>query len=300
MGRVEDQLLWAHDVKGEFSVKQLSKLLLEGEGDDSIFAFNRIWKLKVPPKVCNFLWLLAIDRVPTKDFLIKRGVKIQAILNVCPWCNRELERADHLFFKLVNNFEEFYSSCFKVKFVGSCKSLWLIAITASCWSIWLVRNKIVFENKVLSMATLIFHSKMRALLWVRAAFNECIIQERLWWFCPYKCSLSKSGSRGWCYPSHGWLKFNVSGTASESASGYGGVMRDKESSIRALFSGPCWKGGSLIVEMGSRVVYNWILDKKKKPWSKQAIFADLERRIACVGKISFLIANLNKNSKLDV
>ncbi|KAG8497321.1 hypothetical protein CXB51_008519 [Gossypium anomalum] len=225
---VEDQLLWAHDSKGEFSVKQLSKLLLEGEGDDSIFAFDRLWKLKVPPRV--------------------------------------------------NNFEEFYSLCFKVKFVGSSKSLWLIAMAASCWSIWLARNEIV---------------------------------------------LFKSGSRGWCFPPHGWLIFNVSGTTSEGASGCGGMMRDAEGSIRALFSGPCdacdadtselgavittldifiefdWVGGSLIVEMGSRVVYNWVLDKTRRPWSKQATFADLERRIACVGKISFSIANINGNEMAE-
>ncbi|KAG8493932.1 hypothetical protein CXB51_011284 [Gossypium anomalum] len=224
---VEDQLLWAHDSKGEFSVKQLSKLLLEGEGDDSIFAFDILWKLKVPPRV--------------------------------------------------NNFEEFYSLCFKVKFVGYSKSLWLIAMAASYWSIWLVRNEIVFENKVLSMATLIFHTKMRALLWgllQRATFDECMIQERLWWFCPYKCKISKSGSRGWCSPSHGWLIFNVSGIASEGASGCGGVMRDA---------------------VGSRVVYNWVLDKTRRPWLKRATFTDLERRIACVGKISFSIANINGN-----
>ncbi|TYI20105.1 hypothetical protein ES332_A07G212600v1 [Gossypium tomentosum] len=304
-----DQLLWAHDIKGEFSVKQLSKLLLERDGDDSIFVFDRIWKLKVPPKVRNFIWLLAIDRVPTKDFLIKRGVKIRTILNVCPWCNRELKRTDHLFFKCnfiagfwrrifnwwdvrwkeVNNFEEFYSSCFKVKFVGSCKSLWLIAIARS----------------LLSMATLIFHSKMRALLWVGAAFEEYMIQERLWWFCPYKCSLSKSGSRGWCYPPHGWLKFNAGGTASEGASGCGGVMRDEEGSVRVFFSGPYYALGAVITALDIFIEIGWkggsliILDKKRRSWSKQATFADLERRIAYVGKISFSIANLNSNEMAE-
>lgn len=53
-------------------MKQLSKLLIEDDGDDSIFSFDKIWKLKVPPRVRCFLWLLAINRVPTKDFLIKK------------------------------------------------------------------------------------------------------------------------------------------------------------------------------------------------------------------------------------
>ncbi|KAG8473346.1 hypothetical protein CXB51_035460 [Gossypium anomalum] len=138
-----------------------------------------------------------------------------------------------------------------MKLLGSYKSLWLIAIAASCWSIWLAKNEMVFENKVLSMDTLIFHSNMRALLRVRAAFDECRIEEKLWWFCPYKCNFPKSVSRGWCYPPHGWLKFNVSGIDSESALGGRGVMRDEESIVRALFSGPSDTCDAETAELGT-------------------------------------------------
>ncbi|MBA0692313.1 hypothetical protein Goari_009884, partial [Gossypium aridum] len=189
---LEDSLNWTHDNKGEFSVKKLTNLLIEGEGDEINFAFDKIWKLKVPPRVRNFLRMLAIDSVPTKDFLVKKGVHLQNIMNVCPWCDREQERVNHLFFKcnfivgfwrrifnwwevgwkmVSGNFEEFYSLCFNVKLHSTRKSLWLIAIAAACWSVWLARNEMVFERKVLSMDTLIFHSKMRALLWVRVAFD---------------------------------------------------------------------------------------------------------------------------------
>ncbi|KAK5841578.1 hypothetical protein PVK06_003899 [Gossypium arboreum] len=138
--------------------------------------------------------MFAIDRIPTKDFLVKRRVHQQNIMNVCPWCEREQEKADHLFFKcnfivgfwrrifnwwevgwkMVSGFEEFYSLCFNAKLHGTIKNLWLKAIAASCWSVWLARNEMVFERKVLSMDTLIFHSKMKALLWVRAAFDEIV------------------------------------------------------------------------------------------------------------------------------
>ncbi|MBA0717643.1 hypothetical protein Golax_005441 [Gossypium laxum] len=88
---------------------------------------------------------------------------------------------------MVSCFKKFYTLCFNVKLHGTSKSLWLIAIAASCWSVWLARNEMVFERKVLSMDTLIFHSKMRALLWVRAVFSECMVQERLWWLSLSKC-----------------------------------------------------------------------------------------------------------------
>ncbi|KAK5837513.1 hypothetical protein PVK06_013323 [Gossypium arboreum] len=202
----------------------------------------------------------------------------------------------------VSNFEEFYMLCFKAKIIGSCKSLWLTSIIASCWSIWLARNEIVFDNKVLTMDTLIFHSKMRALLWVRAATEECRFQERLWWLCPYRCGLSNSG-----------------GAALEGESGVGGVMRDEEGIVRALFSGPSvacdmesaeleaiiiamdvfndigWKAScSLIIEMGSRKVFNWILEKSSRPWSQYSVFAEIDRRRAC-GKLTFSFAEEGGN-----
>ncbi|TYH38544.1 hypothetical protein ES332_D12G117400v1 [Gossypium tomentosum] len=268
---LRDFLIWVHDNKGDFSVKKLTNLLIEGERDDVNFAFDKIWKLKVHSRVRNFLWMLAINRVPIKDFLMKRG-----------------ERVDHLFFKcnfivevgwkMVSCFEKFYTLCFNVKLHGTSKSLWLIAIAASCWSVWLARNEMVFERKVLSMDTLIFHSKMRALLWIRVVFNECMVQERLWWLSPSKCR----------------------GLATEEAMGCGGVLRDEEGNVRALFSRPSiitsldviieigWRGiGLTIVEIGSLVAYNWLLNKDRRPWSQQTTFADMEMRLAYVGEVAF-------------
>ncbi|XP_040948622.1 uncharacterized protein [Gossypium hirsutum] len=226
------------------------------------------------------------------------------------------------------NFEEFYSLCFNVKLHGTRKSLWLIAIAAACWSVWLARNEMVFERKVLSMDTLIFHSKMRALLWVRVAFDECMVQERLWWLSPSKCKFDSLNSKlvtlSWHYPPHGWLKFNVSGMATEEATGCGGVLRGEEGTVRALFSGPCdaidaysvelgaiitaldviveigWRGSSLIiVEIGSQVAYNWLLNKDKRPWSQQTTFTDMERRQACVGEVVFSKAEQHGNEMVD-
>ncbi|KAG8500277.1 hypothetical protein CXB51_003723 [Gossypium anomalum] len=174
------------------------------------------------------------------------------------------------------------------------------------------------------MDTLVFHAKMRALLWGRAAFEECRFHERLWWFFPYKCCLSNSDSGGWCFPPHGWLKFNVSGIAFEGAWGGGGVLRDEDGIVRALFSGPFdvgdsestksgaiitaldifieigWNGSvSLIIEIGSREVFSWILEKSRRHWLHQVIFADLEQRWSRVGELSFSVAEANGNEMED-
>ncbi|MBA0702123.1 hypothetical protein Goari_026919, partial [Gossypium aridum] len=132
---VEDQLCWVHDSNGEFIVMKCYELLIIDGGDDINFAFDKIWKLKVPSRVQNFLWMLTIDRIPTKEFLVKRGVKLQNISISCPWCERVPERADHFFFKCkfiegfwyrifnwwedewesVEGFAEFYSLCYNMK-----------------------------------------------------------------------------------------------------------------------------------------------------------------------------------------
>lgn len=80
----EDQLIWIHDNKWVFSIRKLIELLISEGVVDISFAFDKIWKLKVHPRVRSFLWLVSIDRLPTKDFLIRRGVKISQMGIGCP------------------------------------------------------------------------------------------------------------------------------------------------------------------------------------------------------------------------
>ncbi|MBA0854403.1 hypothetical protein Goshw_030035 [Gossypium schwendimanii] len=55
-----------------------SKVLLPEEEDRLIWIHdnNGVFSLKVPPRARSFLWIISIDRLPTKEFLIKRGVQI--------------------------------------------------------------------------------------------------------------------------------------------------------------------------------------------------------------------------------
>ncbi|MBA0703077.1 hypothetical protein Goari_022478, partial [Gossypium aridum] len=45
--------------------------------------------------------------------------------------------------------------------------------------------------------------------------------------------------------------------------------------------------GLIIVEIGSLVAYNWLLNKDRRPWSQQTSSADMERRLAYVGEVAF-------------
>ncbi|KAE8667826.1 hypothetical protein F3Y22_tig00112370pilonHSYRG00056 [Hibiscus syriacus] len=72
---MQDRVIWLHDQAGSFSVGELTDLLTNDNLVAPAFDFDQIWKMKVPPKVRSILWMLKIERIPTKEFLATRGVK---------------------------------------------------------------------------------------------------------------------------------------------------------------------------------------------------------------------------------
>ncbi|KAK5841234.1 hypothetical protein PVK06_010143 [Gossypium arboreum] len=84
----------------------MSDLLMEKGVEDLSFDFEKIWKMKVPPRVTSFLWMLALGRLPTIEFFERRGIQFQQMRKECPWCDKELEIVDHLFFKCWLKFNE--------------------------------------------------------------------------------------------------------------------------------------------------------------------------------------------------
>jgi hypothetical protein len=61
------------------------------------YCFNNIWKSVAPSKVIAFTWQLLLDRIPTKNNLILRGIAYDSG-TVCPLCNGYDESSIHLFF----------------------------------------------------------------------------------------------------------------------------------------------------------------------------------------------------------
>ncbi|KAA3453163.1 TSL-kinase interacting protein 1-like [Gossypium australe] len=257
----EDRLIWIHDKKGVFSVRKLTKLLISVDVADCRFAFDRIWKLKVPPKAKRSLWVVSIDRTPTKEFLSRRGVKFGQSGNGCPWCERELETSVHLFFHC-----NFIVGFWRIILEWSEELfLWLISVSAACWSVWLARNKLVL------------------------VYDELKVIERIWWVCPVRSwrDVKKFGSSGrfWCPPCFfGWVKFNVSGVVIEGEVGCGGVLRNSEGVVRAVFSGPCVARDSLVAEVGA---ISFALER----WGRRVVALLLSRlglqRLSSIGYVSF-------------
>ncbi|KAK9019234.1 hypothetical protein V6N11_053760 [Hibiscus sabdariffa] len=87
-------------------------------------------------------------------------------------------------------------------------------------------NECIFENKKVSAKDLLFNTKMRALVWVKAAKGDSIENVDAWWDNPVECQE----------------------VAGESV-GCGGVLRISDGTLRALFFGPLHCSGYNFAEL---------------------------------------------------
>ncbi|KAL8149774.1 hypothetical protein AgCh_006690 [Apium graveolens] len=93
---VEDTWYWRREKPGNYTVKSAYLMIQESKCDrmleDNSGFWRKMWNLKIPPKVKNFLWRALSNCLPTKDLLRQRHVQISA---VCPTCNDHNESILH-------------------------------------------------------------------------------------------------------------------------------------------------------------------------------------------------------------
>lgn len=63
--------------------------------EEGNFNWKGIWSLKAPSKVLFFSWTALKTRIPTLDFLQRRGLILPSM---CPLCKREAQSADYILF----------------------------------------------------------------------------------------------------------------------------------------------------------------------------------------------------------
>lgn len=145
--------------------------------------FSQLAKVKAIPKVRHFLWRLCTSSLPVKGLLLSRHMIDSAY---CPWCEDEIETAEHAFFNCWR-VGELWDECggqVLVSTVGSdsmCDMMvrWsnfeerLQRIGAYLmWNIWLERNKKIFENKTTPNRVIIERVNRQIEEWNK--FSECI------------------------------------------------------------------------------------------------------------------------------
>ena len=87
-----DVLVWNENKSHSFSVKsayqvairlqELNQVEHSTAGKDRTH-WRKIWKLNVPPKVCNFIWRACSNILPTRESLHRRRVNVDARCELC-------------------------------------------------------------------------------------------------------------------------------------------------------------------------------------------------------------------------
>lgn len=90
-----DQITWSFSSNGKFSVQSLYAVI-NHRGVKPVYV-HTVWKLRIPPRVQIFLWLLSKNKLLTQDNLAKRrDVQVKTFL----FCT-ELETICHCFLSAV-------------------------------------------------------------------------------------------------------------------------------------------------------------------------------------------------------
>lgn len=162
---VEDCKVWTASKDGVFSVA--SFFWASSRISPSISPFFRVWKLKAPPRVLAFGWLVLQGGILTVDNLRCRR---KIIMNACPMCLADEETVHHfllycsvaqeLWIGVLSWFDcswifphsinELFESWFLARLSIRGSILWRNAFLAVLWVFWKERNSRCLKNQASS------------------------------------------------------------------------------------------------------------------------------------------------------
>ena len=165
----DDSLVWRWTHSGTYSANSVYKVMI-GAGKIGWHLVN-IWKLRVPPTVRLFLFLLLKGKVLTKDVMRRRKFNCDPR---CEMCNHNLpETAIHLLFscrfaaniwsKLGRHTNRGYLTIQEAWEKEAITDPILIA--CAIWEIWKCRNLKIFENKMVPIDVTVQWIVHEATLW---------------------------------------------------------------------------------------------------------------------------------------
>jgi hypothetical protein len=150
--------IWSYCLNnGRYTASSYYHFLFQGVNADPIF--KKLWKSKSLPKLNFFAWLMLVDRLNTRDMMLRRQWHLDSGSEFVLCNSNSLECRDHLFFRC--NFaqrcwnkvgvtwtqNDRISDSFmnaKNSFSGPC---FMEIVVCSAWNIWKERNGFIFEQR---------------------------------------------------------------------------------------------------------------------------------------------------------
>jgi hypothetical protein len=164
LDETKDSLIWKFESKGVYSVSSIYAIVnFRGVMPVHI---SSVWKLKIPPRVHVFLWLLFYNKLLTKDNLHKR----QEVPELCCVFCLEEENIPHLFFECVVARELWKKismltrireqvNLLAISGLWICEKTYIIPSIVHAdvlWSLWKCRNEVSFNRKSWSCMQVIY------------------------------------------------------------------------------------------------------------------------------------------------
>ncbi|XP_048494804.1 uncharacterized protein LOC125494938 [Beta vulgaris subsp. vulgaris] len=264
----KDSLIWTPNKAGIFSVKSAYEELSKEYEPRLVRVAKKLWKNLVPPRIEIFLWLALLEKINTKENLVRRKI-LPHEENVCPLCNSSPENVSHLLIHCPFSqcIWQWWCNLWNLKWVWPAhlepaflqwafpgknkffKNVWQACFMVIIWSLWKERNERIFNQT--SCTT----TEIQNLILVRLC----------WWIKPWKSSFPYSVNdvlrnpsclmwreisphlRPTLKPSHQWaaprssmLKWNVDASFNPNShrSAIGGVLRNDQGVFVCVFSCP--------------------------------------------------------------
>jgi hypothetical protein len=200
-----DRWGWKPEKGEDFTVKSTYSLVSDlfiARGEISIgrqAVFKSIWKCSAPSKVAGFVWLVLLDRVPTRVNLRRRQIVLGEGNYCCPFCGEDEETTVHLFvyckcvvqvwrqifdwltlvFMLPHSIMSLLSLPIAVVSLKSLRQGLVLIWNAVFWCVWRLRNKIIFDNGVFDLNGLVDDIKLVSWKWwtSKSQVPKCLLYE---------------------------------------------------------------------------------------------------------------------------
>uniref|UniRef100_A0A803Q660 Reverse transcriptase n=1 Tax=Cannabis sativa TaxID=3483 RepID=A0A803Q660_CANSA len=266
-----DHWAWVGEKTGHFSVKSAYNLLQTEKsnrlGDSNSGFWRKLWHLKIPPKVKNFMWRAVSDVLPTCLQLVSKGVSVSPM---CLVCHHTAETATHI---LLNC--SFALACWQkvdlvpyANFVGTIGHFLHLVFTGFnddiscrvvmlCWSLWKARNTLVWDKKTSSPPQIVSSAWTILDHWIKA-------QDKMSLLSPSTLDVGNNFEH-WTKPTDNMIKINVDGATFETENeyGYGIVACDSEGNV-IDFVAKYFHGSfpaEVVEALGIKEALSWIKDK---------------------------------------
>ncbi|XP_058734229.1 uncharacterized protein LOC131605960 [Vicia villosa] len=209
----EDSFSWSLTSNGIFSVKSCYDrfmAILSGNPMEAIKvkALSHLWKCLAPSRILFFGWRFILDRIATRDQLVRRGILQEGNDSLCALCLLEEESIEHLSyycrvtssiwrrvymwldlaeFMIIEDFVAFFLNCDKIICLNK-RAIVAIVWLATVWSIWLKRNAVIFKQESFSFSECMSEIVSNSWYWLCNSYKKVNLCNYYYWnILPLKC-----------------------------------------------------------------------------------------------------------------